>query len=534
MAIGRLLSEIELLRREILEKDNILAQRDALLIERENMIRLLQASNDDLARELQLLRDQISGRKNERDRRNPTPDTPPQTLPDVSPGVPVSDSLVEEADSEPSEAEMADSETEAEEKPERKKPRRRNLADATGIPSRALRVSRDPAARCSQCGGDFKDIGTAESWRLEWVPGHFERIQILREKCVCPKCPSQGVLTAPEPTFALPRALCGNGLLARILVDKFADHIPLNRQVRRIAREGAEIGSSVLASWVLAGADLLERVAQAIDERLMKQSWLQGDDTGFPVQDGIDGALRKGRMWAYTDQQEVRYHFSDTKEGKEPVKFLDSFQGAVLLVDCGSEFNEVVRKRKLKRAGCWAHLRRYFFEARAYHPEEVRLSLGTIRDLFLIERKIRELSVEERREVRRTQSEVLVNRLYAWWKKLSAEERPKSGLGTALHYALGHETEFRTFLEHPEIPMDNNLSELQLRQEVIGRKNWLFARSEGGAKAAATVYTLVGSCVLQGIDPWAYLVDVLRRLPDHAANRVEELTPMSWRIARED
>ncbi|MEI6357404.1 MAG: transposase, partial [Verrucomicrobiota bacterium] len=141
--------------------------------------------------------------------------------------------------------------------------------------------------------------------------------------------------------FALPRAMCGNGLLARVLVDKFADRISLNLQTTRMQREGEELSTATLSGWVLLAASLLQRIALAVDKRLMKGTWLQADDTGFPVQDGTDGNLRKGRLWAVTDQQEVRYHFTDTKEGKNPAKFLKDYAGKLLLVDGGSEFNAV-------------------------------------------------------------------------------------------------------------------------------------------------------------------------------------------------
>lgn len=379
----------------------------------------------------------------------------------------------------------------------------------------------------------MKDLPDDVSWRLDWVPGHFERIRIVREKCACARCPGEGVLVAPEPSFALPRALCGNGLLARVLVDKFADGLPLHRQAKRMAREGVDLSTAVLAAWVIGGAKLLHIVVEAISKRLLEQKALQGDDTGFPVQDGTDGKLRKGRLWCYTDQQEVRYLFSDTKAGANPAKFLAKFSGEALLVDCGSEFNQVVRERGIERAGCWSHLRRYFFDARERHPVEARIALRLIRDLFAIEAAIEGANLDVIRDVRERESKPLVVAFFEWIAKLSTTVRPKSGLGEALRYARNNEDAFRVFLDRPELPIHNNLSELQLRAPVVGRKAWLFAGSEGGAHAAADLYTLVGSCILQGIDPLTYLTDVLARLPDHPSNRVHELTPLGWRLARE-
>jgi transposase len=165
---------------------------------------------------------------------------------------------------------------------------------------------------------------------------------------------------------------------------------------------------------------------------------------------------------------------------------------------------------------------------------EARLALGTIRDLFAIERSLDGAPVDTVREVRDRDSRPLVDGLFTWIAGLSRTVRPTSALGDAVRYARNHEAEFRVFLDRPELPMHNNLSELQLRGPVVGRKAWLFAGSEGGAHAAATMFTLVSSCILQGIDPLTWLVDVLDRLPDHPANRVAELTPLHWRLARDD
>jgi transposase len=386
--------------------------------------------------------------------------------------------------------------------------------------------------KCSRCGKSFQVIGKATSFRIDWEPGRFVIHDVERDKCACPDHPEQGVFTVPSP-YALDRALCGNGLLARVLVDKFGDHIPLNRQVRRMKREGFEVGSLTLSNWVCGGADVLHRVATAVQKDLLAGAWLQGDDTGLPVQDAGDGTLRKGRLWAFTNQEQVFYAFTATKQGEYPAKLLEGFSGDLLLVDGGSEFNKVVRDQDLSRGGCWSHLRTYFFEARHHHPVEAALALGTIRDLFGIERELHGQTPAQILEDRRLYAKPLVDGFFTWANAQSTVTRPRSMLGEALTYARNQEQALRLFLDHGDLPMHNNLSELMLRQAVVGRKNWLFARSEGGAQAAATIYTLVGCCMLQGIDPHTYLVDILGTLLDHPINRVAELTPKAWRLTRE-
>ena len=520
MGIAAVFAENERLRQELAARDQALAARDEALADRDAQIAALTVSNEDLANRLELIRLNAAARRNQRHVEGGTTlplftfaePAPPPRLPQPEPP---------EASAPP-------------DTPVARTPRkRRDLSQSTNRPVRPLKCAIDPAATCAKCKGALRVFGTAVNHRLEWVPGHFETLSIERERCACPACPSEGVFVAPPPNFALPRAMCGNGLLARVLVDKFADRIPLNLQTVRMAREGEQLSTATLSGWVLLAAALLDRVARAVDDRLMKGAWLQADDTGFPVQDGTDGNLRKGRLWAVTDQQEVRYHFSATKEGKNPVEFLKDYQGRLLLVDGGSEFNAAVEAKGLLRAGCWSHLRTYFFHARHHHPEAALLAIGTIRDLFTIEEAIRDASLEDRRAARERDARPLVEGLFDWVVGLRRTTRPTSLLGEALTYAVNGREYFERFLAHPELPMHNNRSELALRGPVVGRKAWLFAGSEGGAKAAATLFTLTGSCAMQGIDPWVYLADVLSRINDHPVSRIAELTPRGWRLARE-
>jgi transposase len=515
--VGQLLEEVERLRALLAERDTQLTQQAEQLADQTAQIAALTVSNEELAQRLALLRRKLFGRKNERytaDDQEMLPFVP--LTPTPPPRLPKPESDTEDA------------------KPKgRGKPKRRDLSALDHLPMREMPCRRDPDATCGRCGGELKDIGVAVSWRLEWVPGHFERLKVSREKCACPRCPSEGVLVAPEPSFAIRYGLPGNGLLAQVLVDKFADRIPLNLQKARMKRVGVDIATSTMSGWVGHSASTLRPIVDAVIARLLQQGWLQGDDTGMPVQDGTDGALRKGRLWAYTDQQEVAYAFTDDKSGEGPAQFLAGFQGKLLLFDGGSEFNLAARELDIERAGCFSHLRRYFFDARLYHPVQAHLALGTIRDLFALEAGVWGGPREAVREVRDRDARPLVDGLFDWIRGISTTVRPSSLLGEAITYALNQEPALRAFLDHPEIPMHNNRSELMLRGPVVGRKAWLFAGSEGGAEAAATIFTLVGSCMLQGIDPWAYLFDVLNRLPDHPASRLEELTPRGWRLARE-
>jgi transposase len=509
--LAEILDENARLRQEM-------AARDALIAEQAAMIDAVQRKADYLAQQLELERLRRGGPASQR-YVPAEQDLLPFDTPVVQPPRAPTPTL--------------QSDEEATDRPVKKrrgKPRRRNRDDFAHLVSHPVRCPASDEV-CAKCGSDLKVIGQAESFRIEWVPGHFVRHDVVRDKCACPSCPDQGVLTVPGP-YALDRSMAGNGLVARVLVDKFADHIPANRQAKRMKREGFDVGSHTLSAWIGQAGSLLDIVANAVRTELLEGDVLQGDDTGMPVQDAGDGTLRKGRMWAFTDQDQVFYAFTESKAGKFPNALLDGFGGDLLLVDGGSEFNEVVRTQGLERAGCWSHLRTYFHKALHHHPVEADLALGTLHDLFMIERDIWGQPPDEVLEARQQRSRPLVEGFYDWVQALSQTARPKSVLGDALAYALNQKDAMHVFLDRGDVPMHNNLSELMLRQTVIGRKNWLFARSEGGARAAAAIYTLVGSCYLQRVDPWHYLSDVLDNLLDHPANRVGELTPKQWRATR--
>lgn len=410
---------------------------------------------------------------------------------------------------------------------------RRNLKDL-GLAQRVVHARIDAPA-CDTCGGQREAIAPQITHRIGWEPGQFTVIEVHQERCACPRCPKPAVWAAPMP-FLLPAAMCDDALLARVIVDKFGDHIPLNRQARRMGREGFTVGVNVLCNWVFAAYEHAGRaLAKAVMGQVANARVLLTDDSGLPVQDGSDGRLAPGRLWVFTDQQQAFFAFSRTKEGHNPAEVLAELHASgVLVADGGSEYNLTCERLQLERAGCWSHLRRYFHEAALVEPAAAA-ALPTIRDLFLIERQLtdQQATLDERLAARNSRSRTLVDGLYAWIRTRIASTRPQSAFGAALTYAINQEARLRVFLSNASVPLHNNLSELLLRQPIVGRKNWLFAGSEGGAEAAAAWYTLIASCVMQGIDPAVYLYDVFRRISDHSANWVHELTPWQWRLAVE-
>jgi transposase len=387
---------------------------------------------------------------------------------------------------------------------------------------------------CDRGSGERRLIEPRVTHRVGWTPGQFTVVEVHQERCRCETCPKAEVWVAPEPCL-LPGAMCDDSLLARVIVDKFGDHIPLNRQADRMTRQGFPINENVLSGWVLQGAKQVPLLVSALRRQVVEADTLLGDDSGLPVQDGTDGRLANGRLWVFTDRQQAFFAFSRTKEGEHPAAVLKALEvkGARLVVDGGSEYNAVVDQLGLSRGGCWSHLRRYFFDASLQHSD-AKEGLRTLHDLFMLERQFADDSDADRLAARQARSAPLVDGFYTWVRALSPKVRPGSKLGIAVGYALSQETRMRLFLAHGDVPLHNNLSELLLRQPIVGRKNWLFSGSEGGAFAAADWFSLIGSCRMQKVDPWVYLHDVFGRLLDYPSQRVHELTPLKWRLAVEE
>lgn len=382
-------------------------------------------------------------------------------------------------------------------------------------------------APCPGCGGSTVQSERV-SYRVEHIPASYVLHKVVQEVCSCEAC--KVAMVAPEP-YLLPGSMCADGLLATVLTAKFGDHIPLHRQAKQMKRRGFTIGTNVLCGWVRRAYEQVEDVVAALRLEVAQSPVLLSDDTGFPVQDGSDGTLTKGRLWVFTDQEQAFFAFSRTKEGEHPLQILAPLDAeGTLVCDGGSEYDKVGYVLDLTRGGCWSHLRRYFFDASIHHAD-ARVARVAIRDLFLIERALARLTPDERLAQRRERALPIVDGLYAWIREIGPSIRPKSKLGKACGYALGQEQRMRVFLEDGTVPLHNNLSELLLRQPVIGRKNWLFAGSEGGAEAAAGWFSLISSAVMQGLDPELYLYNLFKRLPDHPSTRLVELTPKNWKAA---
>jgi transposase len=421
---------------------------------------------------------------------------------------------------------------------DKKRPKRQKLPDH--LPRTDILLP--PEETCPDCGGvEFRKIGDDISETLEYVPSSFKVNRYIRPRCACVNC--EKVVQACVPSKTIDKGKAGAGLLAHIMVQKYCNHLPLYRQSQMYEREGVEISRSTLASWVKQSATLLEPVIEEIRTAVFSAKHLHGDDTPIKVLAPGAGKTKTGRLWTYvkdgrphgdTTPPAVCYYYSPDRKGERPLEHLKNFKG-VLHADAYAGYNALyVDKGKpeenITEAACWAHTRRKFYEVTVANDEaniamEVLEEIGKI---YEIESKIRGLEPGIRLEQRQKLSKEMVAKLFANLKKYQRELPKKSTTAQAIGYALGNEVALKRFLGDGKIEIDNNAAERAMRSIALGRKNWLFAGSDIGGSSAATMYTLIETAKLNGLNPWEYLRAVFERIQDHPISKIAELLP--WNI----
>ena len=396
---------------------------------------------------------------------------------------------------------------------------------------------------CGKCGGiRLRKLGEDVSQTLECEPRRWKIVEHVREKFACRDC--DAITQPPAPSRPIPRGLAGPSLLAMVLSAKFLMHLPLNRQSEAYAREGVDIDVSTLADWVGACSVALDPLVEAIRKHVLAAERIHADDTTVPVL--AKKKARTGRIWIYLrddrpfDGKEAPaafFEYSRTRHGEYPRAHLLGFAG-IMQADAFAGFNELYdASRKpgpILEASCWAHARRKFFELAKLVKAPIALeAVRRIDELFEIEREINGKPPDERKAVRQARSKPLLDALGVWLKEQRARVSTKSEIGKAISYSLNRWAQLARFIDDGRICMSNNAAERGLRCVAVGRGNWTFAGSDEGARRAARIYTLVETCKLNGVDPQAWLADVLARLPDHPTKRIDELLPWSWKAAKE-
>jgi transposase len=403
---------------------------------------------------------------------------------------------------------------------------------------REVRTYSPPESDCRDCGRPMKQLGEDVSEMLEYVPEHFKVIRHIRKKLVCIRC--DRIVQAMAPSRPIERGIAGPGLLAHVLVSKYCDHLPLYRQSEIYARAGVPLERSTLAEWVGCCSRLMKPLVEVLRRHVMSAAKLHGDDIPVPVLAPGLGKTKTGRLWTYVrddrpagDQLPPAVWFSYTpdRKGEHPRAHLSTFQGT-LQADGYAGFEQLYATGKIKEAACWAHVRRKFYDLQEAHQSPVAVeALERIAGLYAVENDIRGRAPEERREIRNARSRPQLEALKQWLEETLGKLSRKSDTALAVRYALGRWEALLRYCDDGRLEIDNNAAERALRVVALGRKNFLFAGSDGGGESAAAMYSLIGTAKLNGIEPESYLRNVLSRIAEHPVNQIDQLLP--WNIAAE-
>lgn len=389
---------------------------------------------------------------------------------------------------------------------------------------------------CPGCGGAMRPFGEDVTEQLEYIPESFKVIRHVRPKFACNGC--DRVVEAPAPSRPIERGLAGPGLLAHVLVSKFADHLPLYRQSEIYARQGVEIERSTLAGWVGAASELLSPLLSELHKHVLGGPKLHADDTPIPVLAPGNGKTKTGRLWTYvrddrpagdTTPPAVWFAYSEDRKGEHPRQHLKTFKGA-LQADAYAGFHHLYGNGEIYEVACWAHARRKFHEIHAIHASPTTTeALARIGALYAIEEEIRGKPAGLRHDVRQARARPLLDDLRKWMEKRLGTLSRKSDTAAAIRYALSRWSALTRYIDDGRLEIDNSAAERALRAVALGRKNYLFAGSDAGGERAAAFYSLIGSAKLNGLDPELYLRTVFAQIADHPISRIAQLLP--WNLA---
>jgi transposase len=385
---------------------------------------------------------------------------------------------------------------------------------------------------CSHCGEAKACIGQDEARVLEFIPAHFEMHVHVLPKYACSHC-RDGVVSPETPPRPVSGCIAGAGLLAQVVVSKFSDHLPLYRFEDISARHGLYLSRSTLCDWVRNVADLLRPLYELEKELVRKGPVIWTDDTPVTVLGGEKGGSHKGRFWVYIGPAEFPYDVYDFTENRKrdgPAQFLANYAG-YLQADAFSGYDGIFTGSdgQVLEVACWAHARRKFFDARLSSPAEASLILEIIRRLYEVEDRARPLDNDGRRAIRQTEATPILGRLREELDRLSTKLLPKSALAQAVTYALNQWQALCRYTQDGRLTIDNNVSERRLRDQAIGRKNWLFLGSDEAGPRAAVLCTIIAGAKRHRLEPWAYLREVILQLSvDASPEFLARLLPDRW------
>jgi transposase len=434
--------------------------------------------------------------------------------------------------------EAGQDETAAEGRVERARMRRGNRGALPAHLPRIEVVVDVDSKTCPCCRGDLHQIGEDRSERLDMIPAQFRVVVTRRPKYACRAC-EEGIMQVEAPARLIEGGLPTEATVAQVLVSKYADHLPLYRQAQIYARQGIHLDRSTLADWVGHAAFHLRPLHERLLTALRARSKLFADETTVPVLDPGRGRTKTGQLWAYAaddrpwgglDPPGIAYVYAPDRKAERLFSHLAGFKG-ILQVDGYNAYPKLADRGEVELAFCWVHMRRNFYELAAAGPAPIASeALKHIAAFYAIEKEIRGRSAEERRLVRQQKSRPLADAFEAWLRAKQALISQKIKLADAIRYALSRWKGLMRFIDDGRIELDNNTVERSIRGIKLGRKNALFAGSDGGAEHWAVIASLVETCKINDVDPLAYLTDVLTRIVKGHPNRdIDQLLPWTYR-----
>ena len=420
-------------------------------------------------------------------------------------------------------------------KGEKKAPKRQALP--ANLPRRE--ILHEPENTTCSCGCALKRIGQDVAEKLDYVPGVFTVERHVRGKWVCAKC--ETLVQAPVAPHIIDKGLPTTGLLAQVLVAKFCDHLPLYRQEHIFERAGLAIARSTLAQWVGECGAQLQPLVDALAAELLKHDVLHADETPVAMLKPGNGKTHRAYLWSYCTTsfnpvKAVVFDFADSRGGQHVREFLrlpgnesnpgwkgrlvcDDFSGYKACFELG-----------VTEVGCMAHARRKFHDLWIHHASPLgEQALRFFMKLYEVEGEVRQLAADERQAIRQEKTKPIADALHKWLTQQRQKVPDGSATAKAIDYSLNRWKALVRFIDDGALPIDNNWVENQIRPIAIGRSNWLFAGSLRAGKRGAAIMSLVHSARLNGHDPYAYLRDVLERLPTQPASRIDELLAHRWR-----
>ena len=393
---------------------------------------------------------------------------------------------------------------------------------------------------CPCCRNALHRIGEDVSERLDIVPAQFRVLVVRRPKYACRTC--ENVVQAPAPARLIEGGLPTEATVAQVLVSKYADHLPLYRQAQIYARQGLNLDRSTLADWVGRAAFLLRPVHERLLARLKESAKLFADETTAPVLDPGRGRTKTGQLWAYarddrpwggTDPPGVAYVYAPDRKAERPISHLAGFTG-ILQVDGYGGYRVLAERGDVQLAFCWSHVRRRFYELAAAGPAPIASeALERIASLYAVESEIRGRAADERRAVRQEKSRPIADELELWLRAKLALISQKTKLAESIRYALSRWEGLTRFIDDGRIEIDSNVVERSIRPIALNRKNALFAGSDGGGEHWAVIASLIETCKLIGVEPHAYLADVITRIVNgHPNSKIDDLLPWTYPAAQ--